>query len=98
MIRNIIGNRVFGGNSMALVSLKVSRWLRDSGRLPRTKSGWSRTSWKRGKNMDRISGQRGRWKIRERSSNVIRNKHRQFLRKINKMFLKNGGINLKRSI
>ena len=31
--RNIIGNRVFGGNSIALISLKISRWSRDSSNL-----------------------------------------------------------------
>ena len=42
--RNIIGNRVFGGNSMTLISFKISRWFRDSSRLPRNKSGWNMTS------------------------------------------------------
>ena len=105
MARNIIGNRIFGGNSIAFVSLKISRWFRDSSRLPKNKSGWNKTSWKRVRRMNRFNGQGRRRKVRNNSrnvmnriSNVIRDKNRQLLRKIIEMFFKNRGINMSKGI
>ena len=93
VIRNIIGNRVFCGSSIALIGLKIRRWFRNSSRSPRERITKNRTSWKRIRSMVRFNGQRRRSKIRNRSSNVFRNKNKQILWKINKIFFKNSRIN-----
>ena len=100
--RNIIGNRVFGGSSIAFILLKVSRWSRNSSRPPMERITKNRTSWRGSGSMDRLNDMNNRQrrisKIRSSSSNVIRNKNRQILKKINKMFFKNSRINRLRGL
>ena len=76
VIRNIIDNKIFCGSSIALIGLKISRWSRNSRRPPREKITKNTTSWKRIRSMVKFNGQRRRSKIKNRSSNVIRNKNR----------------------
>ena len=77
VIRNIIGNGVFCGSSNALIGLKINRWSRNSSSPCRERITKNKTSWKKIRSMVKFNGQRKMSNIRNRSSNVFRNKNRQ---------------------